>query len=82
MRGERQKTHHDVALLQHRLEIGKARDARDFLGPPAPADDVEAERGELRGDVAAELAQPEQADRPIGGEVLIEPVPALRLLLS
>src|SRR5687768_16130414 len=82
MRGERKEADGHIASLQHAVEVGHARDALEALRSPAPADDVEVERAELPRRVAAELAQAEDADGAVGSEVLLEPLPAPRLLFD
>ena len=78
---ERKQADERIGDAQQGRELGKGLYAGQRFRPAAVARDIEAERDELARRVGAELAQAEDADRAVGGEVLLAPAPlALGLL--
>src|SRR5437660_3079023 len=78
---ERKQADERIGEAQQGRELGKGLYAGQRFRPAAVARDIEAERDELLRRIRAELAQAEDADRAIRGEVLLAPAPlALGLL--
>src|SRR5258706_7444429 len=78
---ERQQADQRVGSAQHRRELGEGGHPGQSLRPAAEAGDVEAEREQPARRIRAELAQAEDADGAIGGEVLLAPAPLSLSLL-
>ena len=82
--GQRQQAHQDFAARQQRVEPvrpGEGLEALDRLGAAAPAGDRKTERLQLAAGILAERAEAENADRPLGGVLLLALLPRPGALL-
>src|SRR5258708_38616811 len=70
LRRERQQAHQCIAHLRDRIEIRRAGNTLQLLRPAAETRHLEAEREELARGVGSELAQAEEADAAVGGQIL------------